>query len=83
MERNELGGSNVKHPIIEEGIAIPPDGRARSGINRDTLEAMDIGDSVEGNYILIQGLASQAKTMGLRVTTRKVSSNTRRIWRIE
>ena len=73
----------MKHPIIEEGIAIPPDGRAKSGINRSTLEAMNIGDSVEGSYLLIQVLASQAKTMGLRVTTRKVSSNTRRIWRIE
>jgi hypothetical protein len=72
----------MKHPIIQQGIPLIPDGRARTGINRETLEAMDVGDSVEGTYLVIQGLASQAKAMGLRVTTRKVSENTRRIWRI-
>jgi len=72
----------IRHPIIQTGIPIPKDGRIKYSIYKETILNMDVGDSIEDAVGIIQAIVNQARRMGVPVTTRKASSNTRRMWRI-
>ena len=67
---------------IEKDVPIPVRGTGQAAQIRDTLKTLEVGDSfvvVENKYTTAT-VCQVAKSLGLVVTTRKVSAGERRVW---
>jgi hypothetical protein len=69
--------------VIESNVPIPTKSRAKGKGKWEFIKTLAVGQSFLAPYKKGPAIASHAKHLGIKVTTRRASPTECRVWRVE